>query len=321
MLPVTGAMASRVEVIVNCNAQRLGAASPLRRALVSAFVQVGATVHTTTSLGELGETAREIAKRGTDVVVLVGGDGSHMCGVSALAQAHVGQALPRIALFPAGTVGTVARSTGAYAARKLPAVYARALKGGSARTLAQPTLRVQDDRGGDHVAFMFGAGLVARFFEVYNASPRRGRVRAAQITARLFFGSICGSPFARHVLARERGWLSVDGLAHSAPAWSLVLASVVPDVGLHVRVAYRAREAPPRFHVVASGQSPGALGRQLPRVLAGMPLRGEPTVDALALRVEFAFDGDDGAYILDGDVLRASRVRVSPGPGLTLLSP
>jgi hypothetical protein len=182
-------------------------------------------------------------------------------------------------------------------------------------------LRVQDDRGGDHVAFMFGAGLVARFFEVYNASPRRGRLRAAHITARLFFGSLCGSPFARHVLARERGTLSVDGCAHTARAWSLVLASVVPDVGLHVRVSYRAREAPPRFQVVASGQSPGALGRQLPRVLAGMPLRGEPTVDALALRVEFAFDGDDGAYILDGDVLRASRVRVSPGPGLTLLSP
>jgi diacylglycerol kinase family enzyme len=321
MLPVTGAMSARVEVIVNCNARRLGASSSLRRHVMSAFEHSGATVHATSCLEELEETARAIAGRAVDVVVLAGGDGAAMHGLSALAQAYEDRRLPHIALFPAGTVDTIARNTGARGtARGSPLQLATAVKQGTARARAQPTLRVRDDRGGNRVGFIFGAGLVARFFELYNASPRRGRMHASQIVARLFFGSLHGSALAKRVLERQPGSLRVDGRPEGASAWSLVLASVLTDVGLHFRVTYRARENPPRFHVVASGLGPSALGRQMPLAIFGMPLVGEPKVDTLALSLEFAFGDDRGAYVLDGDVLRASVVHVSVGPELTILT-
>jgi hypothetical protein len=122
------------------------------------------------------------------------------------------------------------------------------------------------------------------------------------------------------VLERQKGSLSVDGRIESTDTWSLVLASVLPDVGLHFLVAYRARESPPSFHVVASGLGANALGRQMPRVLVGKPLRGEPRVDTLALSVDWVFGEDGGAYVLDGDVFHATVVRVSAGPALTLLT-
>ena len=137
--------------------------------------------------------------------------------------------------------------------------------------------------------------------------------------ATLFAGSLAGSPFARSVLDPTRCSLRVDGEPHAAQQWSLVLASVVRDVGLHLLVSYRAGEAVDRFHVVASGLPPRALGKQLPRVLAGRPLTGEPRVDTLARSLSVSFEGETGGYVLDGDVFGARAVHLDAGPVLSLL--
>jgi hypothetical protein len=80
--------------------------------------------------------------------------------------------------------------------------------------------------------------------------------------------------------------------------------------------------APSRVHVVASALGARALGPQLPRVLLGRPLRGEGHVDAVARDVMLRFTGSpgSGAYVLDGELLHAQQVHVSPGPVLRHLS-
>jgi diacylglycerol kinase family enzyme len=308
-----------VDVIVNRNARRLAERSPLRGAISAAAARAGARLHETRTLGELDATARAIAARGTDAVVLAGGDGSYMEGLSALARAF-GDTLPAIGLAPGGTVSTIARSLGmrgrsqAWAERVLAA----------ARDAASPvarhaTLRVRDDAPSERVGFIAGAGLVANFFDLYYGAPRQGLAAAAAIAARVFAGSFVASPYARQVLDPSPCALAVDGNEHPARAWSLVLASVVRDVGLHLRVTYRAGEALDRFHVVASGLPPRALGPQMPRVLAGRPLQGEPRVDALARSLRVTFPPPRGVYVLDGDVMRAGQVRIEPGPVIRLL--
>ncbi|HEX4447639.1 MAG TPA: hypothetical protein VH044_12910, partial [Polyangiaceae bacterium] len=59
---------------------------------------------------------------------------------------------------------------------------------------------------------------------------------------------------------------------------------------------------------------------QLPRALAGRPLLGEPSVDALVRSLRVGFEGDDGGYVLDGDVFRARAVRVEAGPVVSVLT-
>ena len=71
-----------VDLIVNRQARRLGAGSALREVLARAAASSGARLHETHSLEELERVAREMAARGTDAVVLAGGDGSHMGGLS-----------------------------------------------------------------------------------------------------------------------------------------------------------------------------------------------------------------------------------------------
>jgi hypothetical protein len=104
-----------------------------------------------------------------------------------------------------------------------------------------------------------------------------------------------------------------------------VVASVIEDLGLGMRVTHRAREDATRVHAVVSGLPPGTLGPRMPRVLRGRPIgdRGEPHFDGLvrSLSVEFPREGGKGPIVLDGDLRLVSRVTVTPGPRLRVLAP
>jgi hypothetical protein len=116
----------------------------------------------------------------------------------------------------------------------------------------------------------------------------------------------------------------VDGARAPFERASLVCASVVRDLGLGMRLLHRAAEETTRFHVVATPLEPSRLGPQLPLVLAGRPLLGSRNVDALATTLELRFGAAgaeaEGAYVLDGELLRATFLRVTAGPVLRTLS-
>ncbi|HLK35587.1 MAG TPA: diacylglycerol kinase family protein [Polyangiaceae bacterium] len=311
-----------VDLVVNGNAGRLKQEPRLALALADAARAEGARVHETRSREELEAAAHAIAERGTQGVLLAGGDGSVGAGLTALSHAYAvakRAALPPFALVPAGTVCTIARNFGV---RGDPVACtrraSRALADGTASLRRSSTLLVADDRGGERVAVIFAAGLAVRFFELYDAAPRPGVGAAASIALRLFAGSLVGSAEARRVIDPTPGELEIDGRLEVAKAWSLVLASTVPDVAPHLRAAYRAGEGR-GFHVVASGLPARALGPQLWRVFRGKPLVGEPRVDTLAERISLAFMGE-GAYVLDGDRFAARKVRVAVGPAVSIAS-
>lgn len=320
---LTGLVVLRVDFLANRNAGHLRRGHPEWERLLTSAARRGARVHSTRTLDELACVARDIAVRGTDAVVVVGGDGSTMAAVSALAAAWPdGLPLPPIAMAGGGTVCTVARNFGARGpARSWAERVVQAACDGSAVTENKPTLRVRDSSGGDRVGFIFGAGLVARFFEVYDSSPRQGLVVAAAIAARVFAGSFAGSALSRRILDPAPCTLAIDGTDQPGRAWSLVLASVVRNVGLHLLATYRAGEELERFHVIASGLPARALSLQMPRVLVGRSLTGEPRVDALARSLAIHFDDAKAAYVLDGDVVPARSATVEAGPSISVLVP
>jgi diacylglycerol kinase (ATP) len=309
-----------IDLVLNRRARNLAGEGPIRRALLDAARGVGACVHETNAIDELTEAARAIAARGSSRVILAGGDGSYMAGVTALSRAFGDAALPPLAFAPGGTVSTTAQNwsrTKKWDAREADAIVrAAAANATSGRDLvARPTLRVTDDRGGDRVGFIFGAGLVASFFDEYYAASALGLRGAAGIVARVFAQSFVGGDLARRVLEPVGATLTIDGDEARARAWSLVLASVVPDAGLHMRVTPHAGEALDAFHAVASPLGPRALGPQMPLVLAGRKLVGRGHVDApRAQDLTLRFADSAKSYVLDGDVVHASEVRVRVGP-------
>lgn len=323
-------------VIVNRNAGRLRDEGPLLDALRRRRADM--VVCETASVAELGAAVTGFHELGQpEVVGLAGGDGSVTAGLSALERERELRglpSLPAIAVLPGGTVSTVARATGFDGGglfgdtRRVAYVDALldALACGGARERSTPTLRVRwsdrDGRKQERVAFIFGAGLVSRFFDVYYEAPTpSGTRRAAGIVAKVFAGAPFGAPTARRVLAPVPCRVEVDGRDAGLRRVSLVVASVIDDLGLGMRVTYRGRERPDAFHVVASELGPRALAPQLPLVLLGRRLLGDG-VDALARSLRLSFEGDEpGSWVLDGEVLTSRSVEVTLGPTIRVVVP
>lgn len=313
-------MPSPVHIVQNLRARRLAEDGPLRAAIRAAAGRNACILHETTSLDALAAAARAIAGDGARAVVLAGGDGTYMAGLTALRRAFGESKLPPIALAPGGTVSTVARNHGMRG--PLPAYAARAIDAACAqppRVVAVPTIHVTDDAGGDRIGFIFGAGLVARFFDLYEAGGARGYAGAARIVARIFASSFVAGDTARRVLTPAPARLVVDNEEQPARAYSLIVAAAVKDLGLGMRVTYRAGSDRSRVHLVASALGPRALGPQMPLVLFGRRLRGAMHVDALAREATLDLEDARAPYVLDGDVFHARRIGVRAGPEISLV--
>ncbi|MBM4363085.1 MAG: hypothetical protein FJ104_10420, partial [Deltaproteobacteria bacterium] len=257
--------------------------------------------------------AREALAGRPGVVAIAGGDGTVSTVLTALAACAAGGPLPPIALVGAGTVNTTLRNWGGIrspidAVRLLPA-----LRGATPRA----TLRVSDDRGTSRVSLVFGAGLVSGFFDEYEARGAGGNALALRLVAELVVDLARGGRGLGRILEPRPAALWVDGTRRGPERQSLVLSSVLRDVGLHHLVCHRAGEDARRPHVVATGIAMSGLLREWPRVLTGRRMRDPGAIDLLAaeLRVEFP---SEAPYVLDGDLLRARTVTVTAGPELVI---
>jgi diacylglycerol kinase family enzyme len=305
-----------VALIVNRQAEQL---RPTGSRLLAAYARSArgntVRVYETRSLEELASAADDIRAHAPSIVVLAGGDGSYSAGVTALLRTFGEKDLPAVALAPGGTVSTVARNWGMHGSRvRYVERLLGAVQNGHSSFALRPTLRVNDRTG-----FIFGAGLVASFFREYYASAYRGSLGAARIVAPIFAGSFVGSDLAKRVLEPVACTLSIDGTPQTARGYSLIAASVVRDLGLHMWVTYRAGEHPDCFHAVASPLGTRNLGPQMPRVLLGKRLRGEHHVDALVRELSIAFESR-GAWVLDGDLVEGDRVTVTNGPRIRVVT-
>lgn len=336
-------MAFEVFVIVNANARRFVEARSLLLDL-DRLVEGRAAMRVTRTHAELVAAAREAKALGARTVVLCGGDGSYGAGVTAIAEAFAGTGLPELAFAPGGTVGTVARSLGVSIRGPAFDGIARVVHTSVARTrrtLVTPTLGIESD-GELRVGFIFGTGLVASFFELYDPkaaeaeraaltgapiveapSSGGGVAEAAKIVARVFAESFVGGPYARRVLTPLPCAVDVDGERLPWPGSSLVVSSVLRDLGLGMRVTHRGAEDPDRPHVVVSGLPPGKLGPRLPRVLRGVPIGGppEPHFDGLCRELTVSFGEQAGPFVVDGDLRIAHRVAVRAGPRISVVVP
>ena len=310
----------RIDLVVNPNARRYQA-EPGLVAEVRRVAAGHAVLHLTRDLGELDRVCATLAERGSDLVILSGGDGSLMAAVTALARAFGAERIPPVAPIPGGTAGTVARNWGVAGD---PVSCLERLLSRPHRIVERPTLRVCGEGEGpngrvERVGFIVGTGLVARFFELYYERGAPGYAGAARMVARIFAESFVGGPFARRVLDPLPCTLTLDGHELAPRAWSLVCVAVVRNLGIHMLVNHRAAEDPHRPHLVASPLPARGLGPLAPWVLAGRPLPGADNVDALCGEIVLRFPAD-GPYVLDGELLGASRVTVTAGPRLSVVT-
>lgn len=315
----------RVHIVANLTARGL-LRSPARLDALRASAAGRAQLHETSSVGELATVMSRVLDDGVDLCVLAGGDGTFMSGVSALAATlrTRDERWPRLGFLPMGTVGTIAKNLGERGEPEQ--LLARWLAAPDrVHAIPRPTLALTASSAGgareEKVGFIVGTGLVARFFEVYEERGAGGIPLAGRIVARVFAESFTGGPLSKRILTPLPCELFVDGERQDSSALSLLCASVVRDLGLGMKVCYRAGEEPDRVHLVASQLAPRHLGPRAPFVMAGRSIGGPGHVDRLVESFEVVFPGDQGPYVLDGDMFRAKSVRVTAGPIIPIVGP
>jgi diacylglycerol kinase (ATP) len=137
----------------------------------------------------------------------------------------------------------------------------------------------------------------------------------------VFVESFTGGPLAKRILTPLPCELWIDGERHRTTGLSLLCAAVVRDLGLGMKVCYRAAEEADRLHLVASSLAPAKLGPRAPWVMLGKSIGGEDHVDRLVRSFEVRFPSASGPYVLDGDMFRARSVEVSAGPVIAIVGP
>jgi len=133
-------------------------------------------------------------------------------------------------------------------------------------------------------------------------------------------GSFVSSEFSRTIMRPTRCRILVDGRLAEPTEFSLVVCSVFKDVGLGIKVTYRAGNAENKIALVTSSLPASKLGPQFWRVLSGRALRDPQGIDCLAREWAIMFD-DRGPLIIDGDRFNVRCATIRQGPVWSVLCP
>jgi diacylglycerol kinase family enzyme len=305
----------KIAVVLNPNALGVRRAPGLADRLRAVLDGAGEVVVTRTS-AELAAAARRFAGDGVALVAVCGGDGTNLSTLTELVRAYGPARVPTFAILRGGTVNTIAGNLGIRGRpHEVLARLVGAVRAGQVPTVGQDLLEVNGLHG-----FLFASLMGARFLEAYYGGMRPGPAWAAILAARTVASSLLQGHFARWLFAPAEVELTVDGERVADARFRLLVASVVRDVGIGMKVTWRAGLAERRFHLVASGLSTTSMALQLHKVLAGRPLGGAPHLDRLAERVRLQF-AQPQTYTLDGDLFRAKEVEIAIGPRVAIARP
>jgi len=250
-------------------------------------------------------------------VAILGGDGTHMRVMSALHEIRGIEALPLLVSIPFGTVNTTNRR---WNKRGSPyEVLAGWLRREPLLLRRQPTLSITLDGACTLIGCTVGTGLVAQFFDAYEAAGG-GPAAAARIAIQSFVGSFTSSEFSRTLMKPTECRITVDGVLAAPERFSLVVCSVFKDVGLGIKVTYKAGNAANRVALVTSSLPASKLGPQFWRVLSGRALLDPQGLDCLAEQWSIRFTGA-GPLIIDGDRFLVNSASISAGPTWSVLTP
>lgn len=266
---------------------------------------------------QLAQKLTRLPERKGLQIGILGGDGTVMRVMTQLDKVFGPSRLPLLVPIPFGTMCTTSRRWGA---GRTPFRTLDAWLNHEPLVLArQESLSVTIDDCEQLVGCTLGTGLVAQFFERYEALGAHGVVSAGRIAIEGFIGSFVSSEFSQSIMRPLDCRITIEGKEISPKHFSLVVCSVFKDVGLGIKVTYRAGDEPGRIALVTSSLAARQLGPQFWRVFSGRALRDPLGIDRLVCDWSLQFD-KSGPIIVDGERRDVNRVRVRPGPTWSVLT-
>lgn len=222
---------------------------------------------------ELDEVLADFARRGVDLVLINGGDGTVQNVLTRLLEKRPFESTPYLAILPRGTANTTAADVG-LRGRAAPAL-ARLLAASRDGTIAdhvleRPVLRIHDIQGTPQRGMMFGAGAIPDAIEVccreVYARGLTGDVGMMLTLAAILLGSVVGRRSNGIVRPHDIG-VALDGGSENRTERLLVLATTLDRLILGSRPFWNYDAKPIRYTSIA--YPPEHLLRSAAKVLYG----------------------------------------------------
>ena len=306
----------RLGVIANARAGRVRRYPGTIRRLRDAAGEKA--VFATAAPEELRAALSALRARGTDTLVIVGGDGSFTGTLTPLLREWPADALPAIALTRGGTVNTIARSLGSPGPPER--VVRRLLRGGPRVVRRRALVEACAEGGAPHHGMIFVNGGGERWLELYHHESSRGVPGALAVIARIAGSVLTGGELARRVFAPFRAELVVDGAAQPARDYTLMAAAGIPDIGLGFAPFHTAGSDPTLIHLTVTAADAGALLRELPALRIGRERAGSQLLH-FALREARILTREPVPWSLDAESFPPARsLQLAAGPALDFVS-
>jgi diacylglycerol kinase family enzyme len=230
--------------------------------------------------------------------------------------------LPPVAVLRGGTMNNVAASTGQGlpAAEMLRAVVEARASGRELPTTTRRLMTVDAYDGALSYGFLVGAGLVARFLEIYDDRRAPSPALAGTLLVRAVAAALLGGALAEELDRPFAGSVALDGRPLPEGRFTAVAISTIEQIGFGFRVFHEVADAPDRLQLVAITGTLASLALELPGLYAGRGVHAEGNTSATGAAVTLT-SAEPFPYVVDGDryVARERKVRVAVGPPVTFL--
>ncbi|MEW6080178.1 MAG: diacylglycerol kinase family protein [Thermodesulfobacteriota bacterium] len=265
----------------------------------------------------LVRAVQDFHKKNVDIIAVSGGDGTLHQVISVLAEVYGDQPLPKFGFLRCGTMNTVSKSIKfkGKSTEILGHIVKTHVAGGSFGYFDQPTMRVNDRYG-----FMTGAGVVARFLQVYYSAKKPGPVHAAGMVAQMIFSAVCRTGYNRKIFSPIKCRMTVDGREIPQDEYLYILACTIRELGLGFTPTPRAYEKPGHFHLFAGAVTPAGLVPKVPAIWLGRDFT-HPKLYYNGIAAEMTLEPlEPIPWMIDGDVYSTDQpLRFSVGPTISLI--
>jgi diacylglycerol kinase family enzyme len=274
-------------------------------------------------LDALAAHVRRFRDRGIGTLCIDGGDGTIHRVLTAMVHVYADVDLPPIAILRSGTMNNVAASIGQrLSASDMLRVLVEARAAGRALpTTERHLLSIDANNGARAYGFFVGAGLVARFLELYDARGSASPVLAGSLLVRAVAAALLGGPLSRDLDRPFEGTVALDAAPLTGERFTAVAVSTIEQIGFGFRVFHELASAPDRLQLVTIAGSLGSLALELPGLYAGHGVRAAGNTSATGLSVTLVSSAPF-PYVIDGDPYEARNrtLRITIGPTVTFLT-
>lgn len=272
--------------------------------------------HSTETLDEVRNLAKEFKERNVEILGLSGGDGTNHRTLSLFLEEYGDTPLPKVALLRGGTMNNLANQL--------------KIKGAPEKILSNLILKYHENipfverkinlvRVNKAYGFLLGLGLISRFIDIYqNVEGGPSPARGAWLLSRAMVSAFLNGRLAQRLCERFDCHITIDGKVQPFKNYMMIFAGTMDTLGFNFRPLYRASTEHGKFQAVLISSTSRQLLATFPNALLAMPSRSKHHIDEMCSNMVMEFE-KPMTYTIDGDFAESAtrRIEISTGPLLT----